>query len=129
MKSKFILFGLIASLIVVGAIVFIAKSTSHMNMGNASTAPTVAQEPNSIVIKNYSFSPSPLKVKKGTTVKWTNSDIAKHTITADSGGSNGPNGPLFGQGQTYSFTFNTAGTFAYHCEPHPYMHGSVEVSE
>jgi Copper binding proteins, plastocyanin/azurin family len=32
-----------------------------------------------------------------------------------------------GEGETYSRTFDTAGTFAYHCEIHDYMTGTVSV--
>lgn len=85
---------------------------------------------NSVVIQNYAFSPNPLKVKKGTTVTWTNNDIAKHNVVVDDGQpAGGPSGPLFGKNETYQFTFANAGTFNYHCSPHPYMKGVVEVTE
>lgn len=105
-----------------------SKSSDHAAMKPSTTA--TANQPvdaNSVSISNYAFDPTPLKVKKGTKVTWTNYDVAKHSVVADSG--TGPMSELFGKGQTYSYTFDTAGTYKYHCEPHPYMHGTVEVTE
>lgn len=80
----------------------------------------------SITIKDYSFVPSSLSIKKGTTITWTNKDIAKHTVTGEAGG---PSSEFFGQNQTYSYTFNTPGIYPYHCEPHPYMTATIVVTE
>ena len=79
-----------------------------------------------LTIKDYKYSPSPIRVKKGTTITWTNQDLAKHTVTVDSGKWESE---LLAQGASYSRTFDTVGTFAYHCSPHPYMKGVVEVVE
>jgi amicyanin len=81
-------------------------------------------ETNEVAIENFAFSPATIKVKKGTTVTWTNNDSVEHTITGDSGG---PDSELIGQGDTYTFTFNETGTFDYHCKPHPSMVGKVIV--
>ena len=82
--------------------------------------------PVAATIQNFSFQPPKLTVKKGTTVTWTNKDSVGHTVTGDNGG---PASALISQGQSYSFTFDTVGTFAYHCQPHPMMKGTVEVTE
>jgi plastocyanin len=81
----------------------------------------------SITIKNYAFLPKTITIKKGTTVTWTNSDIAKHTVTSDSG--SGPSSSFFGMGESYSYTFTQTGSFPYHCEPHPYMTATIVVTE
>ncbi len=78
-----------------------------------------------VYIKNYAFTPSTLKLSKGQTVTWINQDIAKHTITDDKGSFNSP---FFGKNEKFSYTFTHSGTFSYHCEPHPYMKGTVEVN-
>ena len=83
-----------------------------------------AASTSSISIENFSFSPLAIQVKKGTTVTWTNNDMASHTIK---GWGFGPPGPPFGHGQTYSYTFDAEGTFTYNCELHPTMVGRVEV--
>ncbi len=80
----------------------------------------------SIVISNYTFSPSSITVKKGTIITWKNMDGAPHTITGDI---NGPASGSLGTGATYSYIFNTPGIFPYHCSIHPGMHGSITVIE
>ncbi len=85
-----------------------------------------APQTNAITIKDYAFSPATLTIKKGTTITWTNQDIAKHTVTGDSGG---PSSEFFGKGKSYSYTFTKAGSYPYHCEPHPYMTATIVVTE
>jgi plastocyanin len=80
----------------------------------------------SVTIQNFAFTPASITVTPGTTVTWTNKDNTAHTVTADSG--NGPNSGQLQQGQTYSFTFQQAGTYAYHCTIHPEMKATVVVS-
>ena len=79
-----------------------------------------------VTIAKFVFTPSPLKIKRGTTVVWTNKDDATHTISSDSG--------LFSsgsiiKGNSYSFTFEKAGTYPYICGFHLGMQGIVEVVE
>jgi len=78
-------------------------------------------------------------------VIWTNNDSVAHTVTAD-----GPqytdvingnfdslahpdqtaaNGYIEPGGGTWSFTFTKVGEFGYHCSPHPWMKGKVDVVE
>ncbi len=97
-----------------------------------STVPTVSSNGGSTVtltIHNYAFSPNPLTVKKGTTVKVVNQDQVAHTVTALSGsGASFDTGDISGGGGTGSFVTDTVGTFAYHCTVHPFMHGSLTVT-
>jgi heme/copper-type cytochrome/quinol oxidase subunit 2 len=44
-------------------------------------------------------------------------------------GQTGPDSDLLSPGQSYSFTFNQAGTFHYHCKIHPEMTGTVTVTD
>ncbi len=41
----------------------------------------------------------------------------------------GPQSPSIGKGQTYSYTYDTAGTFPFYCAIHPSMTGVVRVTE
>jgi plastocyanin len=75
-------------------------------------------------IQSFAFSPTPLTVNKGDMVVWTNKDTAEHTVTGDKGG---PNSPNIAQNQTYSYKFDTVGTFTYYCKIHPNMKGTVIV--
>ena len=80
----------------------------------------------SVAIQNYAFSPSSLSISQGTTVTWTNHDVAPHTVTVASG----PvkfSSPTLQQGQSFSYTFTTPGTYAYYCAVHPDMKASVTV--
>ena len=78
-----------------------------------------------IEIKDFTFSPLELRIKQGETVVWTNNDNVKHTITSDSGSE--LNSEQLSKSQTYSHTFNTAGTFNYHCNLHPSMKAKIIV--
>ena len=79
----------------------------------------------SINIENFAFSQMEIRIKKGDKVVWTNKDSVSHTITSDSASE--LNSGFLGGGESYSHTFNTAGTFNYHCTPHPYMKAKVIV--
>ncbi len=95
---------------------------------NNSNPPSSSGTPqtNNVAINNYAFSPSTLNIKVGDIVIWTNNQDIPHTITSDSG--NELASSSIPSGQTFSHTFNTAGTFAYHCSIHPSMKGTIIVS-
>ncbi len=80
-----------------------------------------------IAIRSFSFQPTPVHVKVGGKVTWLNCEPAgtpSHTSTAD-GGAWGS--ALIDPGTTYTFLFAAAGTFSYHCEPHPSMTAQIIV--
>ena len=69
-------------------------------------------------------------IESGDTVRWTWDDAAPHTVTNISGQSveDFDSGTLTGVGQTFEFTFTTAGTNDYRCEIHPVtMFGTITV--
>jgi plastocyanin len=106
------------------------NSSSDMSNTNSSSSSTSSSTPTStdkVTISNFSFSPASITVKKGTTVTWTNNDTTAHTATSDNVGIF-DSGTLE-NGKTYSHTFDTAGTFKYHCTFHSDMHGTVTVTE
>jgi amicyanin len=86
--------------------------------------PVSAPTTHNVSIQNFAFSSPSVTIKKGDTVMWINKDSMAHTVTGDNGG---PASGNIGMNQAYSFTFKTAGTFAYHCAIHPYMKGTVIV--
>lgn len=77
-----------------------------------------------VSIQSFSYGDS-IHVQVGDTVVWTNLDSAPHTVT----GEGGLNSTSMYKDGTYSFTFKTNGTFNYYCTFHPYMKGTVVVSE
>jgi plastocyanin len=72
----------------------------------------------------YAYTPTKTTVAVGDTVTWTNDSDAPHTVDADDGSFDHGQ---FTQGKSVSETFSTAGTFAYHCDVHPYMTGTLVV--
>ncbi len=85
-----------------------------------------ATEGNAVDIIDFGF-PETLEVSVGTTVTWTNQDTAPHTVTSEPAGDVFNSGKL-DQGDTFSFTFEEAGTYEYYCEYHANMKGTVVVS-
>jgi plastocyanin len=77
-----------------------------------------------IVIRNFTFEPTPLVVKAGTTVVVTNADDTRHSVTADKGSFDTHD--LDGGGRA-TFVLDKPGTYAYHCDIHDYMKGTIEV--
>jgi plastocyanin len=78
----------------------------------------------SATIKDFEFAPATITIKVGDTVTWTNNGPSLHTVTADDGSFD--SGSL-SAGKTFSHTFQTAGTFTYHCSIHPFMTATVIV--
>lgn len=104
------------------------NTDTQMNMkqsANDSSAPVATD---TVAIKGFAFSPANITVKKGATVTWTNQDTAAHTVT-ENDSQIGPNSGPLAKDQSYSFTFNTVGTFKYHCTFHSEMVGTVTVTE
>lgn len=84
-----------------------------------------AQTTENITINNFAFSPNILTVTVGTKVVWTNKQDVSHTVTSDTGKT--LDSPLIKPTTTFEFTFKDAGTFDYHCEPHPNMKAKIVV--
>jgi len=87
-----------------------------------------------VTISNYMFAPTPVRVRLGGQVTWTNDGPSQHTTTSD-GVNDGSSykglglwasGPLT-KSATFSFTFAAAGTFPYHCSIHTFMRGTIRV--
>ena len=113
MKQKAVgLVAMAALLIIVGC-----KSDSNnpysSNTGNGGSIP-----PNTVSMRYNSFNPNPITIQANTTITWRNDDGVKHTSTSDSAGWNtGDIQP----GTSKTTTFNTPGTFRYHCTYHSSM--------
>jgi plastocyanin len=88
-----------------------------------STTPSSGSTGSTVVIKNFTFEPSQLTVKAGTTVTWKNEDSTVHTVTG-SGWDSGQVQP----GAEFQKTFDAAGTYDYSCSIHPSMTGKVVVN-
>ncbi len=77
-----------------------------------------------VSIKGFAFMPGTITIKAGDTVTWRNDDGAPHTVTFNDGSASSDS---LSPGETFSRSFATVGTFAYHCSFHEYMTGQVIV--
>ena len=126
-KSLFI--GIIVVLVaILAGLATIKASDQSMRQGTTTLMNSTAVATNAVAIQDYMFSPMVIKVKLGTMVTWTNKDSVHHSVNADTPSNNAPSSNLFGQNQTYKFTFMKAGTYLLHCDAHPYMHATVIVT-
>ena len=87
---------------------------------NAATMP----DANTILIKNFDYSPMALTVAAGTTVTWRNLDGEPHTVVSIDG--------LFrsaalDSNESFTFKFDRPGTFKYVCTLHPKMVATITV--
>lgn len=99
------------------------------NTSDIKTDSKAAVQTTKVTISDFAFGPAKISVKKGSTVTWTNQDSVQHNVNSDTQSSNFEGSELLSKGESYSYTFNTVGTYTYHCTPHPSMQGSVEVTE
>lgn len=98
--------------------------------------------PNEVVIKGVAFVPATIEVKAGTEVHWMNEDAVDHTVTSGVQRKQGvpgveedrparPDGrfdsDLPEEGDTFVFSFDEPGTFAYYCDVHASMTGEITV--
>jgi plastocyanin len=106
------------------------------------TAVTIVKDAN-LQSNPQNFVPKDVRAALGLSNKviWTNNDGVPHTVTSDDpqyiDKINGPFDSLQQQesipggfllpGKTFEFTFTAEGTHPYHCTPHPWMQGKVEV--
>ena len=113
-RSTRVLAGATIAFVILG--VWGCKSDSSSPYGTT-TAPS-SPSPNTVVMGSGSFSPASITVTRGTTITWRNDDGVAHTSTSDSTGwDTGNTSP----GASKTTTFNTPGTFRYHCTYHRAM--------
>ena len=80
-----------------------------------------------VVIRDFAFSPTTVSIRPGTKVTWVNCEQPgsdSHTSTSDA---TGWSSPLLAPGDSYTREFAAAGSYPYHCAPHPSMTGTVLV--
>src|SRR3954447_26969159 len=131
LQSKRSLAGIVAAAIVLGGCGGGGGGGGGGNGG--SSAPTSSSSnpapkaggAKTIDISNFKFAPATLTVPAGSKVTVKNSDTTAHTATADSGGlfDTGDISP----GSSATITLKSAGSVAYHCSIHSFMHGKIVV--
>ncbi len=112
------------------AVALCAVFAAGFDAASAATPATPAPSGSPIVVsmRNYLFYPAALTVKPGTTITWRNDEVngVAHTVVANKGAFASGN---LGPGMVYSFTFTKPGVYAYTCSYHPYMTGTVTVTD
>src|SRR5215211_4796808 len=78
-----------------------------------------------IRIDRTGFVPASVTVNAGDTVRWTNRDTADHQVVSETAAFVSA---ILKPGQSYSFTFQTAGTFRYRDGLKPAERGTVRVN-
>ncbi len=108
----------------------LAIALSIMLLGgckNNSTSPPPAGNTSSdtVTVVDFSFNPQTLTIAKGTTVVWNNTSVSTHTSTSNT---NVWNTGDITPGTSKTITFDSTGTFPYHCIHHPtLMTGTIIV--
>jgi plastocyanin len=101
--------------------VYAQTTTASVSIVPGSSSPSISKP----------YDPSPLTVKVGTSVTWTNKDSSIHTVTSGLP-EEGDVGTLFDSslispGMTFVHVFDKTGTLDYSCTLHPFMHGQIIV--
>lgn len=78
-----------------------------------------------VAMKDYEFIPQDVTVQEGETITWVNEDTVQHNAVAAEG--EGPSSELFNEGESYSWTAESAGVIPYVCTIHPGMEGTITV--
>ncbi|MBS3091281.1 cupredoxin domain-containing protein [Candidatus Pacearchaeota archaeon] len=141
MKTGMIITIFVIAVVLIGGIVFfMMKNSNYSNPADNARLDTNnpssgidtntntndnSQKTYNVNIRGFAFSLSTITINAGDTVIWTNNDPTGHTVTSDSGSE--LSSSTLSKGNTYSHTFNTAGTYSYHCTPHPGMKAKVIV--
>jgi plastocyanin len=103
----------------------VATAAVVLLLGAALPAPAAdVPKPVIVHIKNFAYVPAKLTVPVGTTITFVNDDAEPHTVTATN---NSFDSDGLDSHQSWKHAFAKPGTFAYFCEMHPYMKGTVVV--
>lgn len=112
-------------LLVVG-LFLMGNTPIHRVVAQHVSSQSAVQSEQTVVIKDFAFTPQTLRVKVGTTVTWINSDSVAHSAVSDNGMFDTK---LLASGEKGSYTFTKAGTYTYKCNIHPSMTGTIVVEE
>ena len=90
---------------------FAAKAGSH-------------DAPVDVAIRGFKYDPPVIEVTKGHKVRWTNTNAALHTATADD---KSFDTKRLRKNESVEIEFNRPGTYTYYCKYHRRMTGTVVV--
>ncbi len=99
-------------------------SVSLLNNSCNETKKNSGPGENEVWMQEIAFVPSEKTVSKGTTITWINKDNVQHTVTSDVGIFDSG---LIDAGGTFTYIFDSIGTYDYTCTIHPDMNGTINV--
>jgi plastocyanin len=103
------------------------KATTTPKYASPSSSSPIQSGVVPIAYRNIAIDPDTLKVKVGSTIKWTNYDSVEHNVTSEGGVAKFASKD-FGEGGTYEVKVNKPGIIHYECTIHPAsMNGTIEV--
>ena len=115
----------------VASMIAIAPSAFAMDHGGATVTNAPGSSTPGCEETDSCFIPSTVTIEEGGTVTWENTDNAAHTATSGTPGGDDVgavwDSSLMMVNGSYSFTFDSAGTYPYFCMVHPWMAGTVVV--
>lgn len=111
-------------LVVIATLVLSTAALSPAMAANAVTT-TTSTKPIAVNIQDFVFAPKTLTVAAGTRVVWTNRDEEPHVVV--SAGNQFTPSKALDTNDSYTVTFDHAGTYTYYCAIHPMMVGTIIV--
>ncbi len=114
----------------------LAKPTVSEHILNPEEPFVIEIVPGAVTEGNESYVPNKATVLLGISnlVTWENNDETPHTVTPDHRTADSYSGD-FGSvgvvmpGETFEFLFTEAQEIPYHCEPHPWMKGTIKIEQ
>jgi plastocyanin len=104
-----------------------AEQTATNEKKQAAGGGAAAGKQFAIEVVDIDYDPKDATVKKGVTVKWTNTGNLPHTVTKDDGPGPDFDSGTMQPGDTYEQTFDTPGEIDYLCTIHSGQDGSLTV--
>src|SRR5258707_26881 len=118
MKRTIWTLGILAVAIVIGLALGRPQAFSVTTTQEKKAAETAVK------IDNFVFSPNPLTVPAGSTIRWTNQDDIPHNVVSED---KSFKSKVLDTDETFTYTFTKPGTYTYFCSIHPKMTGKVVV--
>lgn len=103
------------------------KATTTPKFAAPSSSSPVKSGLVDVAYRNITINPDTIRVKVGSTIKWTDYDNVMHNVTSIKGSQKFASKD-FGEGGTYSVKLTKPGVINYECSLHPAsMNGTIEV--
>lgn len=108
----------------IASVAILILMAAGARVSGAAMAQAAKPAETAVKIDNFIFSPNPITVAAGTTVRWTNQDDIPHNIVSDD---KSFKSKALDTDETFAYTFTKPGTYTYFCSIHPKMTGKIVV--